>query len=219
MGYQKKMAKKRKNVLICIDRDGTLSYDMRYHLGHTNNWKKKVRLLDDVIKGLKKLRKIDCKIYMVTNQTGVAIKDFKLLTLERANEICQFVIDRLKDRGVGIDGYELCGKADVAYTKKRNQYKFHKKLVGNFGCVKPRIGMVKSALKKEGWTLENTKIYFIGDRLTDVQCGINAGGYGILVPFPNRKEEPLKVKKLKGKKKYVAKDFVDACKWISEREL
>ena len=208
----------KKNILICIDRDGTLSYDMRYHLGHTNSWKRKIRFLDNIVPGIKKLRKIkNVKIYMVTNQTGVAIKDFKLLTLQRAHQVCQHIMDKLKDKGAELDGYEICGKADFAYTKKRSQYKFDKKLVGNFKCVKPRPGMVYSALKKEGWTKENTKIYFIGDRLTDVQCGINSGGYGILVPFPNRLEEPFKVDLLESKKKYVAKDFLDACNWIIKK--
>jgi len=211
--------KKRKNILVCIDRDGTLDYDMRYHLGHQKNWKSKVHLLDNVIKGLKLLRKIPgVKIHMITNQTGVAIKDFPLLTLERAHEVCKFVMARLKDRSVGLDGYELCGKASVAYTKKRSKYKFHKNLVGNFSCFKPNPGMVNTSLKKEGWTKNNTNIYVIGDRISDVKCGINAGGYGILVPFPNRPEESIKVKKVKSKKKYVAKDFLDAVRFIRKKE-
>jgi len=118
----------KKNILICIDRDGTLSYDMRYHLGHTNSWKRKIRFLDNIVPGIKKLRKIkNVKIYMVTNQTGVAIKDFKLLTLQRAHQVCQHIMDKLKDKGAELDGYEICGKADFAYTKKRSQYKFDKK--------------------------------------------------------------------------------------------
>jgi len=47
-----------KNILICIGRDGTLSYDMRDHLGHTNSWKRKIRFLDNIVQGIKKLRKI-----------------------------------------------------------------------------------------------------------------------------------------------------------------
>tara|TARA_Y100000310_G_C20546748_1_gene745965 strand:+ start:298 stop:957 length:660 start_codon:yes stop_codon:yes gene_type:complete len=215
--------KKRKNVLICIDRDGTLDYDKSYHLGSQRNWKSKIHLLDHVIKGLKKLMKIkDVKIYIITNQAGVAIKNFPLLTRKKAEEVCEFVIDRLEDRGVRIDGYELCGKAGPAYIKKKKDqgfnYKFDKKLSGNFNCIKPKIGMVKRALSTEGWNLGNTNIYFIGDRLSDVKCGVNAGGYGILVPFSNRPDEVEKVRKLKSKKKYISKDFVDACNWIKKKE-
>ena len=78
--------------------------------------------------------------------------------------------------------------------------------------------MVYGALKKEGWNKKNTKIYVIGDRLSDVQCGINAGGLGIFVPFGNRSEEFEKVKKIKSKKKYISKNFLDACKFIKEKE-
>jgi len=210
----------KKNILVCIDRDGTLDYDMRYHLGHQRNWKSKVHLLDNVVKGLRRLRQIKgVKIYLVTNQTGVAIKDFKLLTLDKAHEVCRFVMDRLENGGAKLDGYELCGKASVAYTRKRSQYKFHKNLVGNFYCFKPNPGMVYSAMKKEGWKKSNTNIYVIGDRLGDVKTGLNAKGYGILVPFPNRAEEPEKVKKLKSKKAYVAKDFLDAVNFIIKKEV
>ena len=53
-----------KNILGCIDRDGTIIYDKKYHLGHQINWKRKVKLLENVVKGLKKLRKIkNIRIY------------------------------------------------------------------------------------------------------------------------------------------------------------
>ena len=157
----------------------------------------------------------------MTNQTGVAIKNFPLLTEKRAREVCQFVMDRLEDRGAKLDGFELCGRANMKYVNRKKReginFKFDKKLVGDFNCIKPKIGMIKSSLKKEGWKLSNTKIYFLGDRLVDVQCGINAKGYGILVPFSNRPEEVKKVKKMKGKK-YIARDFVDACNFIVKKE-
>jgi len=211
--------RQKKNILVCIDRDGTLDYDMRYHLGHQKNWKSKVKLINNVVKGLKKLRKIPrVKIYLITNQTGVAIKDFKLLTLEKAHEVCRYVMDRLENRGVKLDGYELCGKANKAYVRKRSQYKFDKKLVGNFSCFKPNPGMIYSALRREGFKKSDTDIYMIGDRESDVKTGINAGGYGILVPFPNRSEELGKVRKLKSGKTYVAKDFLDAVRFIRSKE-
>ena len=159
---------------------------------------------------------------MITNQAGVAIKNFPLLTQKKAEEVCRFVMDRLEDRGVEIDGYELCGRASPAYVNKKKKagsgYRFDRKLVGNFACIKPKIGMVERALEKEGLRLGNTNIYFIGDRLSDVKCGLNAGGYGILVPFSNRPDEPEKVKKLKNRKKYIAKDFMDAVRFIVGRE-
>ena len=211
----------KKNILICIDRDGTIVYDGgSYHLGKQKNWKELIKFLNGVNQGIKELRKINkVKIYMITNQPGPAIKEFPLLDEKKAIEVCEYIMKLLKEKGTELDGYELCGKASSDYVKKRkNKYTFNKKLVGDFSCVKPKPGMVYNALKKEGWNKKNTKIYVIGDRLSDVQCANNTGGYGIFVPFSNRLEEFEKVKKIKSKKKYISKNFLDACKFIKEKE-
>jgi histidinol phosphatase-like enzyme len=211
----------KENILICIDRDGTMIYDGgSYHLGKQKNWKKLIKILNGVYQGIKELREINkVKIYMITNQPGPAIKEFPLLNKKRAIEVCEYIMKLLKEKGTELDGYELCGKASLDYVKRRkDRYTFNKKLVGDFSCVKPEPGMVYNALKKEGWNKKNTKIYVIGDRLSDVQCGINAGGLGIFVPFSNRLEEFEKVKKIKSKKKYISKNFLDACKFIKEKE-
>ena len=179
----------KKNILICIDRDGTMIYDGgSYHLGKQENWKELIKFLNGVNQGIKELREINkVKIYMITNQPGPAIKEFPLLDEKKAIEVCEYIMKLLKEKRIELDGYELCGKASSDYVKKRkDRYTFNKKLVGDFSCVKPKPGMVYNALKKEGWNKEDTKIYVIGDRLSDVQCANNAGGYGIFVPFSNK---------------------------------
>ena len=209
----------KKKLFIFLDRDGTIDYDKKYHLGHQRNWKSKIRILPNVVKGLKILRKIPgVRIYMITNQTGVAIKDFPLLTDKRAREVCQYIIDKLKDKGIKLDGYEICGKASPSYVKKRSNFKFDKKLVGNFSCIKPKPGMINSILNKEGVKRKDAKIYVIGDRFSDVKTALNIKGFGILVPFKNEPGEKEKVEKLKSKNKYIAKDFLDAARFIVKRE-
>src|SRR5512143_1065114 len=98
-------------TLICIDRDGTLIYDEKEHLylGRDNSWKAKVKILPYVTEGMRVLKAIpDAAVYMITNQPGVAITDFPLLTLERAHEVCRYVLEKIKDIGGRIDGYFLC---------------------------------------------------------------------------------------------------------------
>jgi HAD superfamily hydrolase (TIGR01662 family) len=212
----------KRNVLICIDKDGTIEYDKHFHLGHQRNWKSKLHLLEGVANGIKRLNKIPgVRIYIITNQPGVAVKNYPLLTHDRSEEVCEYVIDRLGGYGAHIHGYEVCGKASLKYVARKEKekagFKFDKKLVGNFSCVKPKIGMIKNALKKEGWSLDDTQIYVIGDRRSDVKCGLNAGGYGILVPFGNRSEEVDKVRKLDSPKVYVARDFLDGCGFVTKR--
>jgi len=208
-----------KHVLIFIDRDGTIGYDKKYHLGHQRNWKSKVRILPNVVRGLKLLKKKpNFKVFLITNQTGVAIKEFPLLTEKRAHEVCQYILDRLEKNTVKLDGYELCGKASPAYVKKRRQFTFYKKLVGNFSCIKLNTGMIKSILRREKIKRKDAKIYVLGDRALDVKTAMNIGGFGILIPFKQEPGHVEKVRRLKTRKKYIAKDFLDASRFILKRE-
>jgi len=209
-----------KKILVLVDRDGVLIYDDKYHLGRTNNWKKKVKVLPKVVEGLKKLRKIKgVSVYMITNQPGIAVKNFPLLTMKRSSEVCKFVVDKLKKKGGLIDDYFVCPHASPAYTKKRKTYKFEKKLVCNCSCIKPRLGMVFNALKKEGITKENANIYVIGDRISDIKTALNIKGNGILVPFANEPGQIEMAKKIKQKSRvYIAKDFLGAANFIVTNE-
>lgn len=212
-------------TLIYIDRDGTINYDDRYFLGSQKDWKKKIEILPGVVEGIQKLRKIsDVDIYIITNQSGVAIKEFPLLTEKRANEVCKEIIHILKNQGAEIDGYYVCPHVPPSYTEKRKQYTFDEKLVCNCLCIKPNLGMVFESLRKQGINEKDAHIYVIGDRESDVQTGINIKGTGVLVPFKNLPDEEKKVKKLKKEVKkmkgdiYIAKNFLDAAKFIVKKE-
>jgi histidinol phosphatase-like enzyme len=110
-----------KKTIICVDRNGTLINDEKDHLflGRDDDLKTKVNLLPHVLDGLKLPGAIPGPaIYMITNQPGVAISDYPLLTLERAHEVCRYVIDRIESLGAHIDGYFLCPHASPDYVKK-----------------------------------------------------------------------------------------------------
>ena len=215
---------KMKKLLICVDRDGTIDYDKKqrpkYHLGRQRDWKSKVRFIESAIEGLKLLRKKlpNAKIYMISNQPGIAVKEFPLLTEKKSHEVFQYILKKLEKRGVNFNGYEFCGKASPSYVKRHTQYTFDKKLVGNFSCFKPNPGMIKDILKKEKLKRKDTKMYVLGDRSSDVKTAHKIGGFGILVPFIYQPEEKNKVKKLKNRKKYIARNFLGAARFIIKRE-
>lgn len=208
-----------KKILIFVDRDGTIVYDKKYHLGRQKNWKSKVRFLPHVIKGLKLLNKNpNSGIYMVTNQPGVAIKNFPLLTVEKAHEVSLYIMKLLGKKGIFLKGYDTCNMAHPSYVKKRPKFEFDKKLVGNFSCIKPKPGMINHILRNEKLSKKQIKIYVIGDRASDVKTALNAKGCGILVPFKNEPHEKEKVEKIKNKNRYIAENFLDAAKFITEKE-
>jgi histidinol-phosphate phosphatase family protein len=188
-----------KHLLVCIDRDGTLIHDSRDHLflGRDNDWQTQVRILPAVVEGLRLLHaQTKAAIYMITNQSGVAIADYPHLTEERAHEVCRFVLDRLQEQNAPLDGYFLCPHANHDYVATKPEVRFVPELVHDCQCVKPKLGMVFDALKNEGVQPENANVYVIGDRLSDVLTGVNMGGTGILIPFENEPGEEEKVQAL-----------------------
>ena len=210
-----------KKPIICIDRDGTLIHDSREHLflGRDDQWRQKVEILPKAAEGLKLLNTIDnCGIYMITNQGGVAISDFPLLTEERAHEVCRYVMDVLKEMGGLMHGYFLCPYATPQYVKSRPNVNFHAHMINDRQCLKPSLDMVFDVLKAEGITPGNADIYVIGDRASDVQTALNIGGTGIFIPFINEPHEEEKVKKLEQQDDiHIAVDLVAAAQFILSR--
>lgn len=209
-------------TLICLDRDGTLIYDTREHLflGRDEDWKSKVKILPQVMEGLKILGAIpDSAIYMITNQAGVAITDYPRLTLEMAHEVCLYVLEKLRNRGGVIKGYFLCPHATPEYMRSKPDVRFDPAFVRECTCLKPALGMVFAALKAEDITPGNVRVYVIGDRASDVQTALNIGGTGILIPFENEPNEEEKIIKLgKDHPIYIARNLVEAAEFIRERE-
>jgi histidinol phosphatase-like enzyme len=211
--------KKKRNVLVCIDRDDTLIYDHKYFLGHTDDWRKKVKIMKGVVAGLKLLNNLpNCSLYMISNQSGIAI--FPTLTAKRATEVCKYVISILRKKGGHINGFIFSQYVTPDYVKRHPQYHFDPKHVKDDSWTKPHSGMIREALRRKKWTRKNTTIYSIGDRVSDVQSALNIGGFGVLVPA---KTEPHQIEKTqllmkKHKNIYIAHNFLDAARFIVKRE-
>lgn len=205
-------------TIICIDRDGTLINDTKEHLflGRENDWMEKVQLIPHVADGIQLLNSLpDVGIYMITNQSGVAIADFPSLTTERAYEVCSYVVRLLKYRGASLDSYFLCPHATPEYASRKPEVNFHSHLVHDCQCLEPALGMVFNALKAESVTPETADVYVIGDRASDVQTALNIDGTGILIPFKNEPGESSKVKELDGQDHiYVAENMLAAAEYI-----
>jgi len=58
----------------------------------------------------------------------------------------------------------------------------------NYPRLKPNIGMIEDMARHLNNEISNCNVYMIGDRLNDVQMGLNAGGKGILTPSLKTRE-------------------------------
>lgn len=174
--------------LVCCDRDGTLNRDEDYFLGKDSNWKKQVEFLPGVVEGIKLLNTLpSLHVCIVTNQSGIALAnpEFSSLTESRAEEVTNFIIHSLAEKAAHIKAHFTCPFVDSKYARRAlsKGRKIHPQyLKDSHPDIKPGIGMVEKATAHLGLPLEKCNIYSIGDRLSDVQMGLNAGGKGILVP-------------------------------------
>ncbi len=161
-----------------------MTVDQDYYLGSSDNWKDQLQFLPGVVDGIKCINAIQRSHFaIVSNQAGVALG---LLTEARMNEVHKEMVARLEAQGAHIDSALYCPFVDSAYVEKakakgrtvRPDYVDDK-------CpdLKPKPGMLYKAAALAGVKLEDiTAKFMIGDRLSDIEMGIAAGCYSILIP-------------------------------------
>jgi histidinol phosphatase-like enzyme len=170
----------------------------------------------------------DVYVFVITNQAGVALQDiendedFDLLTEKRVNEVNEEIIQLLKKEGAFVDGILVCPYVDTKYAKKAMEKGRHVNpdyVKDNCSDLKPRIGLLEKAAAKISISLLNCRVYFIGDRFSDVQMGLNANGQGHLVTGWKTKQigDENKVRELMKqlpKKVFIHDSFLDAARTI-----
>ncbi len=204
-------------AIVCIDRDGTINKDENYYLGSDPNWKDQVSFLEGVVNGIKFLNMVaDTHVFIVTNQSGVALKggNFDNLTLNRMHEVNRYVIDKLAQEGAHVDGYFACPFVDTDYAikaREKGRLVDHNFIRNYHPDLKPNTGMIQRAMRQVGVTKDDCLIYTIGDRASDVEMGVRAGGLGFLVEGFKTKELSTDVAKvLKMQNGRTAENFVSA---------
>lgn len=169
---------------IFLDRDGTINAGVpKYERVDSIA---KVELLTNTLEGLALLANIDYQFFFVTNQAGLAEG---LITCADFDEINNEVLRQIKQSDITITETLVCPHG-IGSTCE---------------CQKPKPKLLQDAALKYGIDLTNS--WMIGDRLTDVQTGINAGTQTILVQTGAITEAPQAT--------YVAKDLLEAAQYIA----
>lgn len=182
-------------ILICSDRDGTINHDENYYLGSSPEWRSQIEFMPGVIEGIRLLNRIpDAHFYITTNQAGVALSGerFDALTEERAREVNDYIVHELTQAGCRVDGIFTCPYVTSAYVEKivgRGWTVNPTYVRDDAPCLKPNIGMLEEAARTLGNNLASIKKkFFIGDRASDVETGLNAGAVSFLVESPKTHE-------------------------------
>jgi len=176
------------NRAVFFDRDGVINKEVNY-LDSID----KVEILPGIAEAIKLLNDNKFKVVVVTNQSGIARGYF---TEDRLIGIHEFILEELNKKSAFIDAIYYCPHHPDDDCE----------------CRKPRTGLIKRAEEELDLDLKNS--YFIGDKVTDIKAGLNAGLKCILVLTGYGKDERTKLNDSGLEVDFVARDPLSAVFWI-----
>jgi len=160
----------KKSRAVFLDRDGVLN-DLEYNpedgrVGSPRS-AKQLRLFPYAGESVRRVRELGFKAILVSNQPGVAKRQFTLSELTRMNEK---VRKELARHECSFDAEYYCLHHPDAMIRK---YRL------DYDCRKPRPGLLFRAAREHDLDLGNS--FFVGDALVDVKAGRAAGCRTILL--------------------------------------
>ena len=168
---------------IFLDRDGTINAGVpKYERVDSVD---KVELLHNSVQGLGLLARLNYINFFVTNQAGLAEG---LISQADFDAINNEVLRQVAPSGIQITETYVCPHGEGSECD----------------CRKPKPGLLLRAAAQYDIDLPNS--WMIGDRLTDIQTGINAGTKTILVQTGAIMEAPEAT--------FVAVDLLEAAQYI-----
>lgn len=155
----------KKQKAIFIDRDGTINKYVGF-LRDINE----MELIDGASRAIKKINDSGFLAIVITNQPVVARGE---VSVEELKEIHNKMETLLGNDGVYIDDIFYCPHhPDKGFEGERVELKF------DCDCRKPKIGLFMQAAQK--YNIDLAKSWMIGDTLTDMEAGKNAGCHTVL---------------------------------------
>ena len=181
------------NFGVFLDRDGTLNEDPGY-LGDPEL----LILYPETGKALSVLKnELNFKLIVISNQSGIARG---LITKEKVDAVNSKLNELLLKDNVQIDAFYYCPHHPDFSTEEE------------CSCRKPSPELVlRSAID---FNIDLSKSYFVGDTVSDIECGLNANLKTILVKTGYGEESFSILQKLNKIPTFVAENIFDASKFI-----
>jgi histidinol-phosphate phosphatase family protein len=143
--------------IVFLDRDGTIIEDPGYLRDPD-----RVVLLPGAAEAIARLNAAGIPVAVVTNQSGIA-RGF--MSEEDYQAVAQRLDDLLAAAGARLDTTAYCPHAP--------------EISGPCDCRKPETGLHRGVAMDLDRTVRGS--WCVGDRLSDVECATNLGGFGILL--------------------------------------
>ena len=139
-----------------LDRDGVIIEDANYLSSP-----EQLQLIPGAAEGIRLIREHGYKVIVVSNQSGIARGYFTFADLENVEKA---LIAMLAEKGAEVDAWYYC-----PHHEKGTVAEYAVKCT----CRKPLPGLVLKGMQEHNIDPERSAM--IGDKLSDVQCAVNAG--------------------------------------------
>ena len=173
----------KKKKVVFLDRDGVINENRDEYVLDVSEFK----FLPNAIEALILLKVNGYDVHIISNQSCVARG---LLSMEKLDEITEYMLNEIRNRGADIDSVNYCPHHPDEKCR----------------CRKPNTGMLEDIVKGNGYSFED--IWFIGDQDTDMQAANRLGCKAILVNDEDYKKSLLPEDD--EVPDYTAKDLYDA---------
>lgn len=188
------------NRAVFLDRDGVITQDPPHYVHRLDQ----LKLIPMSAEAIRLLNENGFKVIVVSNQSGVAKGYYQEKDVEIFNRAME---EELEKRGAYIDAIYYCPhhpKAEIEVYRI------------DCDCRKPKPGMFRKGAKDLKIDLQ--KSYTIGDKLSDIEAGRNAGCKTILVKTGHGRDELKNNRNIKNKPDYVVSDIFEGAKIILDAE-
>lgn len=151
-------------ALIILDRDGVINEDSDDFIKSPDEW----RAIPGSLEAIARLTRHNYQVVVVSNQSGIGRRKF---SIDALNAIHLKMHSHLTQYGGTIDAIFFC-----PHTPR-----------DECSCRKPKPGLYNQVSDRLRVSL--SKVFCIGDKMTDVQAIKSAGGKPILVKTGNGQKE------------------------------
>jgi D,D-heptose 1,7-bisphosphate phosphatase len=179
---------------VFFDRDNTINYDSGY-ISDPNL----VRLFEGVGEGIAKLKdEYNFKIIVISNQSGIARGYFTEKDVISVNEKINSILKL--NFNTEIDAFYFCPFHPQFSSEEDSK------------CRKPSPFLVFKAA--EELNIDLSKSYFVGDSVSDIECGFNSNLKTVLVNYENDKGKIISLKNTNKTPTFIVDNFLNACNSI-----
>lgn len=141
---------------VFIDRDGTINQE-RHYIYRIEEFE----LIPGAIEALRLLTKNNIKIYIITNQSGIARGYF---TEEQYLQLTDYMLDIFKKEGVRVEKVLYC-----PHHPEGSVPEYRKDCL----CRKPNTKLIEDVISEDNYKVD--EIALIGDKEIDVETGLRLG--------------------------------------------